>query len=59
MNKKPLVVMGNFWHPVIECVQEVERGTRPGGVSTVGRLFHRALSASDAAAYLAERLPAL
>jgi uncharacterized protein (TIGR00730 family) len=46
MKKKPLVVLGDFWQPVIQCVREA------------GPLVHTALSAANAAAYLATHFEA-
>jgi uncharacterized protein (TIGR00730 family) len=46
MKKKPLVALGDFWQPVIECMREAEP------------LVHRASSAANAAAYLATHFEA-
>src|ERR1022692_2800057 len=56
MNKKPLIVMGDFWHPVIERVQEVEMGHASRWDKHGGSLIHRVSRAADAATYLAGRL---
>jgi uncharacterized protein (TIGR00730 family) len=54
MSRKPLVVLGDFWQPVIERVREVELG-HPSRFGESGEpLVHVAASPEDAAAYLAE-----
>jgi uncharacterized protein (TIGR00730 family) len=52
MTGKPLVVLGDFWQPVIDRVREVETGhpSRPG--ESGEPLIHAASSAEDAALYL-------
>jgi uncharacterized protein (TIGR00730 family) len=59
MAKKPLVVLGNFWQPVIERVREVELGHKSRWGEQVEPLIGFAESPEDAAAYLAARLEAL
>jgi len=53
MARKPVVALGSFWRPVVECVREVE----VGGDSRWGEgrepLIHLATSPAAAAAYLA------
>jgi uncharacterized protein (TIGR00730 family) len=44
---KPFVALGSFWSPVIDCVNEVERGDS---------LIYIAPTPEDAAAYVAEHL---
>jgi uncharacterized protein (TIGR00725 family) len=44
---KPFVALGSFWSPVIDCVNEVDRGDS---------LIHLAPTPEDAAAYLSEYL---
>jgi uncharacterized protein (TIGR00725 family) len=44
---KPFIALGPFWSPVIDCVNEMERGDS---------LIHVAPTPEDAAAYLAECL---
>ena len=56
MAVKPLVVLGDFWQPVIDRVREVETG-HPSHWGEAGEpLIHAAPSVDHAAAYLAERL---
>lgn len=59
MAKKPLVVLGNFWQPVIERVREVELGHKSRWGEQAEPLIGFAESAEDAAAYLAARLESL
>jgi predicted Rossmann-fold nucleotide-binding protein len=54
MSGKPLVVLGDFWQPVIERVREVELG-HPSRFGEHGEpLVHVAASPADAAGYFAE-----
>jgi uncharacterized protein (TIGR00730 family) len=53
MNRKPMVVLGDFWRPVIERVREVELGHPSRWGERDGPLIHVAATPSDAAAYLA------
>jgi len=53
MNRKPLIVLGDFWQPVIERVREVELGHASRWGEQDEPLVRAALSAADAAAYLA------
>ena len=59
MAKKPLVVLGNFWQPVIERVREVELGHKSRWGEQAEPLIGFAESPDDAAAYLVARLEAL
>jgi uncharacterized protein (TIGR00730 family) len=59
MAKKPLVVLGNFWQPVIERVREVELGHISRWGEQAEPLIAFAESPKDAAAYLAARLESL
>lgn len=55
---KPIVLLGNFWQPIIERVREVNAGP-PSPVGSSGQpLIYAASSADDAAIYLAGRLHA-
>ncbi len=54
MSNKPLVVLGDFWQPVIDRVREVELGHRSRSGERGQALVHVASSPADAAAYLAE-----
>jgi uncharacterized protein (TIGR00730 family) len=54
MSNKPLVVLGDFWKPVIDCVQEAEPGRRTLLGERGEEMVHRVSSPSDAAGYLSE-----
>jgi uncharacterized protein (TIGR00730 family) len=56
MGRKPLVVLGEFWQPVIERVREVELSGDSGWAEQGEPLVRVAASPADAAAYLARRL---
>ena len=53
MKRKPLVVLGDFWQPIIERVREVELGHASRWGERDEPLVHRANSPADAADYLA------
>ena len=53
MRRKPLVVLGDFWQPVIERVREVEMGHSSRWSEREEPLVHAAGSPTDAAEYLA------
>jgi uncharacterized protein (TIGR00730 family) len=53
MSPKPVVVLGDFWRPVIERVREVELGHPSNWGERESPLIHVAASPADAAAYLA------
>jgi uncharacterized protein (TIGR00730 family) len=54
MNRKPLVVLGEFWRPVIDRVREVELGHPSSwGGERDGPLIHISPFPAEAAAYLA------
>src|SRR6185437_3496611 len=53
MKRKPLVVLGDFWQPIIERVREVELGNTSRWGERDEPLVHRANSPSEAADYLA------
>jgi uncharacterized protein (TIGR00730 family) len=53
MRRKPLVVLGDFWQPVIERVREVELGHASRWGERDAPLVHAASSPADAADYLA------
>src|SRR5580658_3904710 len=57
MAGKPLVVLGDFWQPVIDRVREVETGDASGWAESGEPLIHTAPAPGDAAAYLASRVP--
>jgi uncharacterized protein (TIGR00730 family) len=56
MARKPLVILGEFWKPVVERVREVEVGHSSRWAEQDGPLVHLAPSPADAAAHLADRL---
>ena len=58
---KPIVVVGDFWQPILDRVREVEQGPRPSTENTVwgeanGNLVYSAANPGAAAEYLAEKL---
>ncbi len=53
MKRKPLVVFGDFWQPIIERVHEVELGHASRWGERDERPVHRATSPANAADYLA------
>ena len=55
MAKKPLVVFGDFWRPVIERVREVELGHPSRWGEREESLIHVAYSPGEAADHLARR----
>jgi len=59
MARRPLVVLGNFWQPVIERVREVELGRESQWGEQNDPLIHIAASPATAAEYLAARVPVL
>ncbi len=56
MARKPFVVLGDFWQPILERVREVERGHPSNWGESNGDLVHIARDPAQAAAYLEERL---
>lgn len=55
---KPLVVLGDFWHPILQRVGEVELGPASAHVwvEASGRLVHSAKRVEEAADFLAAQL---
>jgi len=53
MARKPFVVLGDFWRPVVDLVSEVEFGRARDRGNGDAPLVHVAESPADAAAYLA------
>jgi uncharacterized protein (TIGR00730 family) len=53
MKRKPLVVLGDFWQPIIDRVREVELGHPSRWGERHGQLVRIASSPSDAATFLA------
>lgn len=56
MARKPLVILGEFWRPVIERVREVELGHSSRWAEQDAPLVHLAPSPAEAARHLADRL---
>lgn len=61
MAGKPIVVVGEFWQPILDRVRQVEQGPVASAGSPVwgeadGNLVHSAASVQAAAEYLAQRL---
>lgn len=54
VNRKPLVVLGEFWHPIIDRIRESELGHQTRWGESQESLIHRAASPADAATFLAE-----
>lgn len=54
MKLRPLVVLGEFWQPVISRVREAELGHPTRWAEREGTLIHSATTPAAAAAYLAE-----
>jgi uncharacterized protein (TIGR00730 family) len=52
MNGKPLVVLGDFWQPIIDRVREVETGHASRWGESGEPLIHAAASAEDVALHL-------
>jgi uncharacterized protein (TIGR00725 family) len=56
MERRPFVVLGDFWQPILERVREVERGHASGWGELNDPLVHQAPTPSDAAEFLSARL---
>ena len=56
MNRRPIVVLGDFWQPIIDRVRGVETGHPSRWGEKDEPLIHTAGSPSDAAAYLSRSL---
>jgi uncharacterized protein (TIGR00730 family) len=56
MERRPFVVLGDFWQPILERVREVERGHASGWGELNDPLVHQAPTPSDAAQFLSARL---
>lgn len=54
IGRKPLLVLGEFWHPIIDRVREVELGHQSKWGEKRNSLIQRAASPTDAATFLAE-----
>jgi uncharacterized protein (TIGR00730 family) len=53
---KPMVVLGEFWTPVLERVREVEVGDSGAWGEAVSRLVHTVATPGEAADFLRDRL---
>jgi uncharacterized protein (TIGR00730 family) len=58
MDRRPFVVLGDFWQPILDRVREVERENNSTWGEWSDPLVHRAPTPVDAARFLAERLAA-
>jgi uncharacterized protein (TIGR00730 family) len=58
MRKKPMIVLGRFWQPVIECVREIETGRESLWEERGESLVHAAGTPADAAEYLSAHFAA-
>jgi uncharacterized protein (TIGR00730 family) len=56
MERRPFVVLGDFWQPILERVREVERGHASGWGELDDPLVHQASTPSDVAEFLSARL---
>jgi uncharacterized protein (TIGR00725 family) len=56
MEQRPLVVLGDFWQPIIDRVGEVERGRASRFGEPREPLVHQSPSPAEAATFLATRL---
>jgi uncharacterized protein (TIGR00730 family) len=56
MDRRPFVVLGDFWQPILERVREVERGNVSKWGESGDPLVHLAPSPGDAARFLAASL---
>jgi uncharacterized protein (TIGR00725 family) len=54
ISRKPLVVLGEFWRPIIDRVREIELGHETRWREKQESLIHRAPSPAEAATFLAE-----
>jgi predicted Rossmann-fold nucleotide-binding protein len=58
MRKKPMIVLGEFWLPVIERVREIETGHASRNGKRNDPLIYAAATPEDGAEYLAARFEA-
>src|SRR3981081_3351875 len=56
MEHRPFVVLGDFWQPILDRVNEAERGYAPKCNETSNTLVHTVQTPAQAAQYLASRL---
>ena len=53
---KPMVVLGEFWSPILDRVREVELGHPGPWGEANGKLVHTAVTPAEAASFLQQRL---
>lgn len=58
MRKKPMIVLGKFWQPVVECVRELEIGHDSRWDERHGELIHAAATPADAVEFLSANFAA-
>jgi len=58
MKRRPFVVLGDFWQPVLDRVREAELGHQSRWAEQKGALIQLAASPAEAAAFLAESFEA-
>jgi uncharacterized protein (TIGR00730 family) len=58
MERRPFVVLGDFWQPILDRVREVERGHVSRWGESNDPLVHQAPTPAEAAQFLAARLSA-
>ena len=56
MTAKPFAALGDFWHPIIERVREVETAHQAPWGEANGRLVHVSATPEDVARHLSENL---
>jgi uncharacterized protein (TIGR00730 family) len=56
MERRPFVVLGDFWQPILERVREVERGHASRWGESNDPLVHQAPTPAEAAQFLSARL---
>lgn len=52
MRPKPMVILGEFWQPVLECVHEMEASHDPGWRERNRGLIHAAATPEDTVDFL-------
>jgi hypothetical protein len=55
MERRPFVVLGEFWQPIIERVREVERGPASRWGESGDPLVHQAPTPAEAAQFFVNR----
>ena len=56
MQQRPLVVLGDFWQPIVDRVSEVERGRASRWGEPRDPLVHQAPTPAEAVSFLVTRL---